>query len=152
MQRSPPGNPGKHVAIQIHPTELEAIFSREFRVRDNAGTHAFCGPEFPFTRIRGTMTSKDFLPGDMWAIGWIFLQILSGYKVAWTVSSADKTMLANSSPQDFWVKHLHCTGAPSTDPVVLCAIDLVRGLLKALPAELLTCSAALAHPFLLSCA
>jgi hypothetical protein len=69
VQRSPPGNPGKHVAIQIHPTELEAIFSREFRVRDNAGTHAFCGPEFPFTRIRGTMTSKDFLPGDMWAIG-----------------------------------------------------------------------------------
>ena len=148
VQHSPPLNKTKPGAIQVHPTELKTIFSRQFRIRNNAGTHVFCGPEFPFARSLGTMTSEDFLPGDMWAVGWIFLQILSGYKVAWLDSSEKKRMLSKSSPQDFWVSYLHCEGTPSTDPAVLSAIDLVRGLLKADPAERLTCSAALEHPFL----
>ena len=150
VSRSPPANQATRVTIHINPTELQTIFSRQFRNRDNAGTHVFAGPEFPFARRKGAMTSKDFLPGDMWAVGWIFLQILSGYNIRWMESSEEKSMLANSSPQDFWVKHLHRTGTPSMDPAVLCAIDLVRGLLKARPEERLTCSAALAHPFLLS--
>ena len=77
----------------------------------------------------------------MWAVGFILLKILSGNKVGWMTESSDKMTLANSSPQDFWAKHLHCTGAPSTDPAVLSAIDLVRGLLLADPKQRLDCSA-----------
>jgi serine/threonine protein kinase len=149
VPHSPPVNLAKREVIHVLPSELKKIFSHEYRDRENAGTHVFCGPEFPFPRRLGTLTSNRFLPGDLWAVGWIFLQILSGYKVAWMMASEEKTMLSNSSPQDFWVNHLHRGGTPSTDPTVLSAIDLVRGLLKADPAERLTCSAALEHPFLL---
>jgi hypothetical protein len=95
------------------------------------------------------MKSIVFLPGDMRAVSWILLQIFSGNrdKVAWMTESSDKMTLANSSPSDIWAKQLHYTGAPSTDPTVLSAVDLVRKLLLADPKERLYCSAALAHPF-----
>ena len=48
------------------------------------------------------MTSKDFLPGDMWAVGWILLQILSGYKVAWIQDGDSKSKMANCSSSQFW--------------------------------------------------
>jgi serine/threonine protein kinase len=150
VQRSPPANPAPLTPISIDPATLTTFFSGEFRDRENAGTHAFTGPEFPFSRSQGSMKSTEFLPGDMWAVGWILLKILSGNKVAWMTESSDKIVLAKSSPQDFWAKHLHRTGAPSTDPAVLSAIDLVRGLLLADPKERLNCAAALAHPFLQS--
>jgi serine/threonine protein kinase len=124
VQRSPPVNSVRRGVVHILPTELHPIFSKQFRVRDNAGTHVFTGPEFPFARSVGTMTSADFLPGDMWAVGWILLQILSGYKAKWIQDSHSKVTLANSSPQEFWTTHLHLAGPPSTDPTVLSAIDL----------------------------
>jgi hypothetical protein len=74
--------------------------------------------------------------------------LLSGDKFKWMRDQTQKTTMADSSPQDFWVKYLCCSGMPSVDPAVLAAIDLVRGLLRADPAARLTCSAALAHPFL----
>ena len=94
------------------------------------------------------MTSKDFLPGDMWAVGWILLQILSGYKVAWIQDGDSKSKMANCSSSQFWIRYLRLPGQPSTDPAALSAIDFVRGLLRADPAQRLSCSAALAHPFL----
>ena len=94
------------------------------------------------------MMSSDFLPGDMWAVGIIMLRILSRDTAPWTSEQMEKAAMANSSQQDFWLKYLRCSGPPSADPVVLRAIDLVLGLLRADPAERLTCSAALAHPFL----
>ena len=147
-RRFPPENQAGRSTLIIDPTELETIFSQQFRNRNNAGTHVFTGPEFPFKRNRGTMTSSDFLPGDMWAVGIILLRILSGDKVLWMKDTHEKTTMANSSPQDFWAEYLHCSGTPSADPAVLHAVDLVRGLLRADPAERLTCSTALAHPFL----
>ena len=148
VRRSPPANQAQREIVRINASELETIFSKQFRVRDNAGTHVYTGPEFPYNRHLGTMTSSDFLPGDMWAVGIILLQILSGDKFKWMRDQTQKTTMADSSPQDFWVKYLCCSGMPSVDPAVLAAIDLVRGLLRADPAARLTCSAALAHPFL----
>jgi serine/threonine protein kinase len=150
VQHSPPANDFPREVVHIRPEELRQIFSQQFRIRDNAGTPAYTAPEFPYDRNLGTMTSNDFLPGDMWAVGWIWLQILSGYKAEWIQDSDKKRSLATSSPQEFWTTYLHLAGQPSTDPAVLCAIDLARGLLQAEPANRLTCSAALAHPFLLS--
>jgi serine/threonine protein kinase len=134
--------------IHVLPSELKSIFFQEYRVRENAGTHVFCGPEFPFSRTKGTMMSTEFLPGDMWAVGWILLQILSGYKVEWIQDPDLKRTMANCSPSQFWTEYLRLPGQPSEDPAALCAIDLVRGLLRADPALRLSCSAALAHPFL----
>ena len=148
VQRSPPANPAPLLPISIKPAELKSIFSQQFRVRENSGTHVFTGPEFPFSRSIGTMTSKDFLPGDMWAVGWILLQILSGYKVAWIQDGESKSKMANCSSSQFWICYLRLPGQPSTDPAALSAIDFVRGLLRADPAQRLSCSAALEHPFL----
>jgi serine/threonine protein kinase len=148
LRRSPPANLEPLIPIHINPGELTTIFSTNFRVRDNAGTHVFTGPEFPFSRTKGTMMSTEFLPGDMWAVGWILLQILSGYKVEWIQDPDLKRKMANCSPSQFWTEYLRLPGQPSADPAALCAIDLVRGLLRADPALRLSCSAALAHPFL----
>jgi hypothetical protein len=148
VQRSPPANQTPRAIVEIKPSELETIFSKQFRLRNNSGTHVFTGPEFPYNRDIGTMMSSDFLPGDMWAVGIIMLRILSRDTAPWTSEQMEKAAMANSSQQDFWLKYLRCSGPPSADPVVLRAIDLVRGLLRADPAERLTCSAALAHPFL----
>jgi serine/threonine protein kinase len=148
LQRSPPANQTPRAIVEIKPSELETIFSKQFRLRNNSGTHVFTGPEFPYNRDIGTMMSSDFLPGDMWAVGIIMLQILSRDTAPWTSEQMEKAAMANSSQQDFWLKYLRCSGPPSADPVVLRAIDLVSGLLRADPAERLTCSAALAHPFL----
>lgn len=148
VQHSPLENQAPRSIVAIDPTELEMIFTRQFRISSNAGTHAFTGPEFPFRSDRGAMTSSDFLPGDMWAVGIILLRIFSGDKAPWVTGWVEKTTMANSSPQDFWVKYLTCSGTPSADPTVLSAIDFVRRLLQADPAERLTCSAALEHPFL----
>jgi hypothetical protein len=148
VQRSPPANQTPRAIVEIKPSELETIFSKQFRLRNNSGTHVFTGPEFPYNRDIGTMMSSDFLPGDMWAVGIIMLRILSRDTAPWTSEQMEKAAMANSSQQDFWLKYLRCSGPPSADPVVLRAIDLVLGLLRADPAERLTCSAALAHPFL----
>jgi serine/threonine protein kinase len=148
VRHSPPVNQAKREVIHVLPSELKSIFSQEYRVRENAGTHVFCGPEFPFRRNKGTMMSTEFLPGDMWAIGWILLQILSGYKVEWIQDPDLKRTMANCSPSQFWTEYLRLPGQPSEDHATLCAIDLVRGLLRADPALRLSCSAALAHPFL----
>jgi len=148
LRHSPPANLDPLIPIHINLGELTTIFSAKSRVRDNAGTHVYTGPEFPFSRSMGTMMSKDFLPGDMWAVGWILLQILSGNKVEWIQDGDLKRKMANCSSSQFWTDYLHLTGQPSADPAALCAIDLVRGLLQADPAQRLSCSAALAHPFL----
>ena len=148
VRLSLPPNIDPLIPIHIQQDELKTIFSSSFRVRDNAGTHVYTGPEFPFNRSKGTMMSTEFLPGDMWAVGWIVLQILSGCKVEWIQDADLKRKMANCSLSQFWSDYLHLPGVPSEDPAALCAIDFVRGLLRADPAQRLSCSAALAHPFL----
>lgn len=148
VRLSLPPNIDPLIPIHIQQDELKTIFTSSFRVRDNAGTHVYTGPEFPFNRSKGTMMSTEFLPGDMWAVGWIVLQILSGCKVEWIQDADLKRKMANCSLSQFWSDYLHLPGVPSEDPAALCAIDFVRGLLLADPAQRLSCSAALAHPFL----
>ena len=110
------------------------------------------GQSFLSPEARGYDDEHRFSPWRYVAVGWILLQILSGYKAKWIQDSHSKVMLFNSSPQEFWTTHLHLAGPPSTDPKVFSAIDLARGLLRADPAKRLTCPAALAHQFLRSLA
>ena len=96
-------------------------------------------------------TRRDCFPPDIWAVGWILLQILSRYKIQllqYLHKSDDKKKLANSSQQELWTNYLLLSGPLSTDPEVLSVIDLAMVLLREDPAERLTTKQALAHPFL----
>ena len=96
MQRSPPANQTPRAIVEIKPSELETIFSKQFRLRNNySGTHVFTGPEFPYNRDISTMMSSDFLPGDMRAVGIIMLRILSGDTAPWTSEQMEKAAMAN---------------------------------------------------------
>jgi serine/threonine protein kinase len=136
----------------MYPAELHKIFSQTFRDLTNSGTRVFTGPEFPFHKSMGVLTSAAFLPCDIWAVGWILLQILSGYKIQYLHDSDEKKILANSSQQELWTNYLLSSGPLSKDPEVLSVIDLAMGLLREDPAERLTTKQALAHPFLSICA
>jgi serine/threonine protein kinase len=106
--------------------------------------------------------SGDWKPGDIWALGIIFAEILSGKpKSISLMGEHDKMIFAQSTDRVLWHTRLCKTplppksmGTAESDSEDLVpgewqpAMDFLRGLTKYQPDERLTASLAIQHPFI----
>ena len=120
---------------------------------NRAGTHVYQGAEIPFDGST-SLSSKAFLPSDMWAIGYVLLRILSGHNGSQFalehISDRDnRRALGNASFSEMWSKYL--TKNPASEPPVGSwlrnAADLAMGLVSSDTENRLICAQALKRRF-----
>jgi hypothetical protein len=103
--------------------------------------------------------SGDWKPGDMWALGIIFAEILSGKpKSISLLAEHDKKIFAQTTDRVLWhtrlAKNMLPTSKEMADSGDLVpdewqpAMDFLRGLTKYAPDERLTAGLAIQHPFI----
>jgi serine/threonine protein kinase len=124
--------------------------------RDRSGTHVYQGCEIPFDDALPPMTSKDFMPNDVYATGYIMLRILSGHDCSdfglkhSQVNTVEAWRALGNAPLSvIWSDYLgkDARSEPPAESWLLAAVDLAMGLVRSDPCARLTCAQALKHPF-----
>jgi serine/threonine protein kinase len=107
------------------------------QVSVETGTERSMAPEMH------TQNQFDGKQADMWSVGTILFNMLTGYPPCEIASPADKSYkhLHNDNHEAFWRRYQKAAKVSSE------AMDLVNGMLRRNPLERLTASAALQHPF-----
>ena len=124
-------------------------------IKSWGGTEGFIPPEGNRKPPDGTrIRSADRMPGDMYALGIMLLQVLSGYDVTSRVPQdrADKKSLCEAELPCIWHTFLKkTTRAHSEDPIPeewMDAVDFLQDTLALRPDLRLTPAKALQHPFI----
>jgi serine/threonine protein kinase len=144
VPKNPPEQNANFCMVKIE--ELKQ-YHRGLKHRQNVATKLFCPPERQ-SQISGNFhTSKEFFPGDLYAVGIIAARILSGGHLIRTPENDDKLLMNAATDSVFWTHYLHKDPKSSIPDSWKPVINLARGLLDADPSTRLTCKQALEHQF-----
>ena len=161
-QPVPPTSTRHRRPWKVTNRQLMKIFAPTSRMpvfpRDAAGTRVYQGPEIPFDKNARPMSSTNFMPSDMYAIGYIMLRILSGCTETGNDfllnhqlfdSPGLKADMGQAQFGEIWSKFLfkNAHSEPGPNTWLHHAVELAMALVKSDPEARLSCSQALNHPF-----